>query len=153
MNLSGSAPLKNGVMRQELLPFQRVTSAALVVSLMLAVGTVLPVRAQPVADGAPAGAVCMAMMEDDRPVLAIILPATDAAAMKAKGYQPRSCSESFATQAQREAWRDRICELAALPLENIQKQFHSSYGERAQVLCGMAEVATSQWRKGREAAR
>ena len=81
------------------------------------------------------------------PPLAIILPATDAEAMKSKGFQMQPCRKSFATPKQREAWRNLVSELAALPLEPCRNSMRS-FGGDAQVLCRDELMATTQWRKG-----
>ena len=124
-------------------------SASVLLSVSLVAGSLnQPLYAQSGARNDNVGPVCMARTINEMPPFAIILPATDAEAMKSKGFQMQPCRESFATPKQREAWRDSICELAALPLETMQEQYAQLWGERPQVLCGMAEMATSQWRKG-----
>lgn len=92
--------------------------------------------------------VCMSRMADDRAILTIILPASDQGAMKAKGFNPVPCTESFGTVEQRESYRDAICSITAHWRLQLQRHFERTRGEQPAVLCGMAEMAIERWRRG-----
>ena len=79
-----------------------------------------------------------------------ILPATDVAAMKAKGFDPVPCKRDFGSAEQREAYRDAICQMVSSWREELQADFERVRGERPAVLCGMAEIAIDSWSRGGE---
>lgn len=89
--------------------------------------------------------VCMVKSGQDGDQLSILVPASDIAAMTAKSFIETQCATAFPSQTERTAWRNQICELAALPMEQVQAGYEARWGVRPQTLCGMAEVATSQW--------
>lgn len=105
-------------------------------------GTIL---AQSSDDPLVPGAVCMARTGSDGKPLAIIAPKVAEGAMAAKGFERQPCSANFSTPALREAYRDGVCHMASTWREGQLNAFEKTYGERPGVLCGMAEVAISQW--------
>jgi hypothetical protein len=97
----------------------------------------------------PSGAVCMSRVIRDDNRFWIIVPSKDVRTMVAKGFVPGPCRMAFGSQEQREAWRDQICHIASSWREDLQDHFEKTRGERPAVLCGMAELAVSQWTKER----
>lgn len=95
-----------------------------------------------------ANPICMVRSSSDGAKLYILLPSSDAAAMKAKGFVVAPCEESFKSQADRETFRDNICEIASTWREDLQGHFERERGERPAVLCGMAEMVVGQWKRG-----
>lgn len=90
--------------------------------------------------------VCLVRPGVDGKPLAIIVPAESEKAMRDKGFTQESCDVNFATLAARESFRDAICHTASTYRADQIAAFERAYGERPGVLCGMAEVAVSQWR-------
>lgn len=78
----------------------------------------------------------------------VIVPAKDVEGMRAKGFMPQPCDEHFGSPQLRTSWRDKVCEWAAIQAPEFHDQFEFKWGERPSVLCGMAEVAVGQWRRG-----
>lgn len=77
--------------------------------------------------------------------LHIVAPASDAAALKAKGFVAADCGDAVFARDRQIALRDRMCRIAADEPEGIQLQFERILGERPAVLCGVAEVALGAW--------
>lgn len=77
--------------------------------------------------------------------LYIVAPASDAAALKAKGFVAADCGNTAFSRDRQIALRDRICRIAADEPEGIQLQFEHMLGERPAVLCGVAEAALGAW--------
>jgi hypothetical protein len=98
-----------------------------------------------------AAPVCMARTASDGSVLNIITPATDVEGLRKKGFASVSCNNAFATNEQREEWKEAICTIASTTTLGEPDSFEAQMGERPNVLCGMAELAVSQWRRGRPA--
>lgn len=109
-----------------------------------------PVSAQSEQGASNAAPVCMVRMISETEEFPIILPAADVDAMKAKGFEPKPCDADFGTAQQREAWKETICEMASIRTEGVHESFEAKWGERPNVLCGMAEQASSQWKRGRK---
>lgn len=122
-----------------------------VLALALVATAHQPALAQSATGANNAAPVCLERAVEGGSPLVILVPATDAKGMRAKGFTNRPCRGVMASRAQREEWRDQICELAALPLEYMQEQYEAAFGERPQVLCGMAERATSRWQRAHRA--
>ncbi len=115
-------------------------------SLSLAALPAMPVAAQSASnDAAP---ICMTRTPSEGAAVNIILPASNAGAMRAKGFETVPCSQSFATAAQRETYRDAICLAASKRSHSLQEAYELRLGERPAVLCGMAELAVSRWKRG-----
>ena len=93
-----------------------------------------------------ANPVCLVRVGADGKPLAIIVPAVSERAMIDKGFEPQSCEVSFATIPARETYRDVVCHMASSYREDQISVFERRYGERPGVLCGMAQVAVSEWR-------
>lgn len=121
------------------------TTLAIVLTASFTAAPQGPALAQSEAGIGGAEPVCMARTTGDGREFSIIVPATDAGAMRAKGFEPAPCAEEFGSQARREAWRDSICEIASAWREDLQEHFERERGERPAVLCGMAEVIVGQW--------
>lgn len=131
-------------------PVGEISSVLALVVPTIALGLAsTPVSAQSTNDGDAPGLICMASAASEGEQLLIVLPPRNVSSMLGKGFEVVPCNKAFPTPADRERWRDSICELAALPLEHVQEMFASDHGVRAQELCGMAELATSQWQKQR----
>lgn len=77
--------------------------------------------------------------------LHIVAPASDAAALKAKGFVAADCGDAAFSRDRQIALRDRMCRIAADEPEGIQLQFDRILGERPAVLCGVAEAALGSW--------
>jgi hypothetical protein len=77
--------------------------------------------------------------------LHIVAPASDAAALKAKGFAAADCGDAAFSRDRQIALRDRMCRIAADEPEGIQLQFERILGERPAVLCGVAEAALGAW--------
>lgn len=123
--------------------------AATCLGVTLLIGTSLPlppVQAQTEANNA--APVCMARTAENGSTINIILPASNQGAMRAKGFLPVPCSEHFGTVQQREAYRDQICLAASRGDRTLQDTYELRLGERPAVLCGMAELAISRWKRG-----
>ena len=97
---------------------------------------------------ANAAPVCLMRTLDDGARLDVIAPATDVGGLTKKGFQPTSCNVAFATVEQRETWRDAICTIVATANHGVQDAMEAKLGERPNVLCGMAEIAVGEWRRG-----
>ncbi len=97
------------------------------------------------ADSSEAPPSCLTKMGDDGKPLSILVPGLSEKAMRDKGFVPEPCSEKFSTLAARENYRDAVCHMASTYREDQIAVFERKYGERPGVLCGMAEVAVSQW--------
>lgn len=141
-----------GTRLMKMAPVRDMRSALAIALALFTIGlsTVgMPLRAQPAESGAAPGVICMASTASEGDQLLIILPPRNVSSMLGKGFAVVPCNKAFPTPTDREQWRDSICQLAALQLEYVQKQFASDHGVRAQELCGMAELATSQWQKQR----
>lgn len=91
-------------------------------------------------------AVCFVREASDNVGLSIVVPSQSASAMRAKGFKREPCRKNFANAAARNAYRDEVCHMASTYREEQLVSFENLYGERPGVLCGMAEVAISQWR-------
>ena len=102
----------------------------------------------PVSTKINANPICMIRSSSDGAKLSILLPGSDAATLKAKGFTTVPCAESFKSQADRETFRDTICEIASTWREDLQSHFERERGERPAVLCGMAEMVVGQWKRG-----
>lgn len=111
---------------------------------LLNAGLSNPLAAQS-ATGSAEDAVCLVKLGDDKHQLAIIVPSAAEKAMSDKGFVREPCSSTFATPAAREGYRDAVCHMAATYREDQIVVFERKHGERPGVLCGMAEVAVSQW--------
>ncbi len=127
-----------------------LTLGLAVSALTIGHGEISELRAQAAAKGKPTKPVCMVSDRNSEDPLFIVLPQGNRSALQAKRFKVIKCSDAFANEAKFAAWRDSICDLASLPLENIQEKFAATYGVRAQVLCGLAEGVSGQWvrRKG-----
>lgn len=90
----------------------------------------------------------MVRSSSDGAKLSILLPGSDAATLKAKGFTTAPCDAIFKSQADRETFRDAICEIASTWREDLQSHFERERGERPAVLCGMAEMVVGQWKRG-----
>lgn len=77
--------------------------------------------------------------------LHIVAPASDAAALKAKGFVASDCGNAAFSRDRQILLRDRMCRIAADEPEGIQLQFEHMLGERPAVLCGVAEAALGAW--------
>lgn len=77
--------------------------------------------------------------------LQIVAPASDAAALKVKGFVAADCGDAAFARDRQIALRDRMCRIAANEPEGIQLQFEHILGERPAVLCGIAEAALGAW--------
>lgn len=77
--------------------------------------------------------------------LHIVAPASDAAALKAKGFVAADCGDPAFSRNRQIAQRDLMCRIAANEPEGIQLQFEHMLGERPAVLCGVAEAALGAW--------
>jgi len=104
-----------------------------------------PVQAQPSdKDLVPT---CMSRQIDDGSRFSIVVPASNAKAMEAKGFQIMRCKGRSEFRRKRVAGRNSVCSIAAIPDEEVQKRFEEKYGERPAVLCGMAELVTGRWER------
>ena len=108
-----------------------------------------PALAQQSDDGPKRNAVCMTKTMENGGVFPIVLPKTDEAAMVAKGFVKEPCRKAFGTRRKVAEWRDFICRIASNGSEERQEQFEQRWGERPAVLCGMAELTSSQWQRTR----
>lgn len=106
-----------------------------------------PALAQSEPGGQNATALCMIGTPATGGRFAIIVPAADARHMRMKGFEPVQCDDVFASQAERQAFRDSICWIASSWREDLQQHFERERGERPAVLCGMAEIAVGQWER------
>lgn len=100
--------------------------------------------AQPPGGSDPAAPLCMAF-KNGSDAESVLVPATDRAAMQAKGFEVRLCAARFGSAAQRGRWRDQICGFAAFQSEPMQEQYERLFGERPAVLCAMAERVVGDW--------
>lgn len=107
-----------------------------------------PARAQANAGSGSMTPVCMVRAAGTEAEFTIILPEKDEVALSSRGFEPISCDGRLETQAQREEYRDFVCWVASSGDEGWQQQFEYEYGERANVLCGMAEAVVGQWTQG-----
>ncbi|KWV91777.1 hypothetical protein [Erythrobacter sp. YT30] len=124
-----------------------VAMASLIIaSINIGLGELSLVKAQ----GKSGKPVCMTSDRKSEDPLLIVLPQGNRSALQAKRFKVIRCSDAFANEKEFEAWRDSVCDLASLPLEDIQKQFAAAYGVRAQVLCGLAEAVSGQWNRGKK---
>lgn len=126
---------------------QRSCSAALIVaaaSLVLA-SLPAPSAAQSQEGTRDLEAVCLSQISKTGNESAIIVPAKSAAGLEAKGFEREPCNTKFSSQAARAAYRDKVCALASDPDEYFQTQAQDALGERAAVLCAMAEIVVGPW--------
>lgn len=96
-------------------------------------------------DSGDAAPVCLLREGTDGKPLLIIVPAAAKKGMSDKGFVQEPCSQNFATLVAREGYRDAVCHMASTYREDQIAVFERRYGERPGVLCGMAEVAISEW--------
>ena len=89
--------------------------------------------------------VCLFREGTDGKPFSIIIPAAGEKAMRDKGFVPEPCTVNFASPVLREGYRDAVCHMASTYRADQIALFERKYGERPGVLCGMAEVAGSQW--------
>lgn len=99
-------------------------------------------------EGNNAAPKCMSRTLTSGETFRVFLPASDIGSMQARGFELENCNVHFSTQEQRENWRDRICQLASLPNKEFHDQYEQEMGQRPNVLCGMAELATTRWQRG-----
>ena len=78
----------------------------------------------------------------------IVASAEDVDALEAKGFDVESCDRAFEDLQKVERWRDYVCQIASVPNEKVQLKFEEKWGERPAVLCAMAELASSPWKRG-----
>ncbi|MDP2129913.1 MAG: hypothetical protein U0975_08370 [Erythrobacter sp.] len=116
--------------------------AAVAAALPWGFAGALVAQGQGSGDGVP---ICLKREGDDGKPLAIIVPALAEKAMSDKGFVPEPCTAAFATSSLRENYRDAVCHMASTYRRDQIAVFERKYGERPGVLCGMAEVAVSQW--------
>lgn len=107
----------------------------------------LPSHAQPQGGGKDLRPVCLKLEVAGEEPFSIIVPAGDADNLKAAGYEDEPCGKAFRSREERTAWRERMCELASVPLEDVQKSFEAKLKVRPQQLCGMAELIVGQWQR------
>ena len=124
---------------------QTTTMFALSLAALTAAVPQAPALGQTEAIRQNATSICMIGTSPYGNRFAIIVPATDTGHMRAKGFEPGQCEDAFASQAEREAFRDSICWIASSWREDLQQHFERERGERPAVLCGMAEIAVGQW--------
>lgn len=105
-----------------------------------------PAYAQEEIDDLLPHAACFEKAGANGNVISVIAPKQAASAMRAKDFTRAPCRKSFETAALREAYRDGVCHMAATYRPDQIANFEELYGERPEVLCGLAEVAISQWR-------
>ena len=125
-------------------PFLSGGITALFLVALFAVSSALSSIANAASSGEDAPS-CLTKMGDDGKPLSILVPGLSEKAMRDKGFVPEPCSEKFSTLAARENYRDAVCHMASTYREDQIAVFERKYGERPGVLCGMAEVAVSQW--------
>ena len=87
----------------------------------------------------------MVRADDGQNELTILLPELYASSMSAKGFVLVDCAARFASIADRQRYRDSVCEIASSWREELQQYFERQRGERPAVLCGMAEEVVGQW--------
>lgn len=91
------------------------------------------------------GAICMVRTAQDGETLNIITPVRSAGGLRDKGFTREACITAFETVDQRKAYRDWICHAASTFRRDQSSVFEERYGESPAALCGMAEIAISQW--------
>lgn len=123
--------------------------AAALVGIAIASEGTDPALAQSALGQSATAPVCMERTVESGATLYVLLPRSDRKAMQDKGFAKTGCRKAFGSRAARHAWRDEICELASLPLEQIQQGYFDHWGVRPQTLCGMAEAATERWQRKR----
>lgn len=96
------------------------------------------------------GAVCLnraVATPDGESAFSIIVSEESVPAMEAKGFTALECRQAFASRQEAILFRDWVCSNASTPEEAVQQQFERGIGERAAVLCGMAEIVLGQWQR------
>ena len=77
----------------------------------------------------------------------IVVPEADVAILEAQGFQRIDCKVAeLASKNRRLAWRDSICELAAIQNEAHQSQLERALGARPATLCASAELLEGNWK-------
>lgn len=128
--------------------FERTKSGVFVLALLHVVSG--PIAAQNSEDQPRLNPVCMVKELEDGGQLPVVLPAGDQQAMKIKGFQVQPCAVAFGSRFKIEEWRNFICQIASDVSEARQTNFEQKWGERPAVLCGMAELTSSQWQRVRK---
>ena len=118
-------------------------------SMVLAVIAVASEAPEPLAQSAPSNAapVCMVRDQGDGALFHIILPANYQATLAEAGYEPTPCGERFDAPAERAYFRDSVCWIASIASEGAQQRYAADHGVRANILCGLAEVAVGRWKR------
>lgn len=101
------------------------------------------------------GAICMARPQSRVPQVAkaqqgqlfsILTSELYASAFEAKGYRRVDCGTAdLLTTKKREAYRDKMCELAGVGNSSVQRQVERALGEKPAVLCANAEIVAGTW--------
>lgn len=74
----------------------------------------------------------------------------DIPAMTAFGFAEVECgAAALANPRAREAWRDRICAMAAYGNAAVQRQYEQALGVAPAILCGSAERVAGPWQRER----
>lgn len=134
----------------------RKTSIAVLIAVLAGLPATPPLHSQQTTGSdAVSAPVCMTgRFADDEAVsfesrgriFPIVVAEADVAALETAGFAEIQCARSdLASRSKRTAWRDEICELAAIPNDAVQAQLTRMYGAAPSVLCGSAELVTEQW--------
>ena len=105
-------------------------------------------RAQTTSAAPAAQQVCMVKQISEMSQMPIVASAEDVDALEAKGFDVESCDRAFEDLQNVERWRDYVCQIASVPNEKVQLKFEEKWGERPAVLCAMAELFSSPWKRG-----
>ena len=96
------------------------------------------------------GVVCMQRAQADGEVLKVVLPDTYQASLSDKGFEIVPCSSAFVAESRVKAFRDTVCDLAAIANQEVQSDYEAKLGERPAVLCAFAEAAMGRWQRYEE---
>ena len=117
------------------------------VGLTASLALALPSHAQSQSGGKGSRPVCLTLETAGQEPFSVIVPRDDAGNLEAFGYQRQPCRRAFGSRAKIAEWREQMCELAAVPLEDVQKGFEARLKVRPQQLCGMAELIVGRWQR------
>ena len=125
----------------------RAPIALIVAGLTASLAIALPSHAQSQGGGKGSRPVCLTLETDGQEPFSVIVPRDDAGNLEAFGYQRQPCRKAFRSRAKIVEWREQMCELASVPLEDVHKSFEARLKVRPQQLCGMAELIVGRWQR------
>lgn len=126
---------------------EHLLTVLVMAGLAASLAVAFPSHAQTRAGASGSQPVCLTLESAGQSPFSVIVPREDAGNLEALGYKRQPCRDAFGSREAIAQWREEMCELAAIPLEDVQRAFEARLRVRSQQLCGMAELIAGRWQR------